>query len=516
MQPESLPPGIRSLTRPEAYPHSATNIHWHETHISWVFLAGEFAYKIKKPVNLGFVDFTTLQRREHFCREELRLNTRLAPELYLDVVPIIGTDTEWRISGSLDPGAMPLEFAVKMQRFPEDSLLSNPDTRSRLKAAHFRQLARDVARFHLEATPADASASWGDPAKIHKVVLDNFPEIERYPLTSLHKQQLDHLEAWLNQKAREVRELQRARAAAGVIREGHGDMHLQNMILRDDRIRVFDCIEFNDAFRWIDPINEIAFITMDLQDRGLSGWAHVFLAEYLQQTGDFAGLALFNYYQVYRALVRAKVNAIRFLQTTDPRERQEIETELYRYLDLATRITAPPAPFLAITCGFSGSGKSTLAAALVEQTGVLWLRSDVERKRIYENWPALAPPSPPVAPLPTEPYSTEGIETVYARLLLLAELILKTGHAVIVDATFLKRDQRHRFQKLAQNRPCTFRIYYLDSQESLLRDRIAARTAAADNVSDATDEVLEQQRREFEDFTTQEHSFLASASPQEP
>lgn len=520
---QSLPDCMRHLLLPEAYPHSVEGVVCHETHISWVLEAGEFAYKIKKPVNLGFVDFSTRDRREHFCHEEIRLNRRMAPELYLGVVPIRDTSAGWVIAETVDGQAHPtppqtvgpvVEYAVCMRRFPADSLLSDPRCFQQVRLEHFRHLAADVARFHHQAQQADCDRPWGSPEEVQRMVLDNFPPLRQLTLPEARSSQLQRLEAWLEETFQRLCPLLEWRKSARAIRECHGDLHLQNMILLDDRIRTFDCIEFNDRFRWIDPLSDIAFTTMDLLDRQHHTEARLFLAEYLQQTGDFTGAPLLGYYQVYRALVRAKVNAIRLSQL-DPRqdqaEYQQTQQELNRYLDLAEDLTQPPPPQLFLTCGVSGTGKSTLAEQVVLGQGGLWLRSDRERKRLYEQEPPLCPPASAdgtalsaEAVLPSDPYSPEGIARVYARLLALAELLLRANFSVVVDATFLKKAQRLPFLNLAAQGGYRCQILHLENDPQTLQQRLLKRAEDPANISDATLEVLQQQLQEFEPFSIEE------------
>ncbi len=539
MSTESLPVSMRHLLQPEAYPHPVGSIVCHETHISWVLEAGEFAYKIKKPVNLGFVDFSTLDRRKHFCHEEIRLNRRMAPDLYLGVVTIHDSPAGWVLAEDEDgqasdtprqPSGEVVEYAVRMQRFPANSLLSDPRCFQQVRLEHFRHLAEDVARFHRLAEQADSASPWGTPEEVQRIALENFPPIRQLPLTESRASQLQRLEDWLVETFCRLRPLLEWRKSGQAIRECHGDLHLQNMILLEDRIRLFDCIEFNDRFRWIDPLNDIAFTTMDLRDRQHLAEARLFLAEYLQQTGDFTGVPLLGYYQVYRALVRAKVNAIRLSQldaTVDEAEQQEAKHELNRYLDLAEELTQPPRPRLFLTCGVSGTGKSTLAEQIVLRHGGLWLRSDRERKRLYEREPPLcqaptascgsnllaefAGKEPEAqASLPGNPYSPEGIARVYARLLALAGLLLQANFSVVVDATFLKREQRRPFLNLAERLGLRCQLLHLENDPQILQQRLLKRAEEASNISDATSEVLQQQLREFQSFTPEELPYVVS------
>ena len=379
MSEEHPSPLSQSLaTQTAAYPGSVSRIELHETHISWVFLAGEFAYKLKKPVDLGFVDFTTLERRHLFCEEELRLNRRLAPDLYLDVVPITGTAESPRIGGQ----GTAIEYCVRMRRFPDDRLLSRLVAAGELLPRHIDALARQVAEFHARIPVAEPASRFGTPDSVAEPMRANFSHLDR--LDSPEAAALvERLSAWTEGEltARENEFI--VRKQNGFIRECHGDMHLGNMILTDDSVTIFDCIEFNPDLRWIDVASEIAFCTMDLEDRGRPDLAWRFLNGYLEWSGDYAGLALFRLYFVYRALVRAKVTGLRRSQgVLSDEENQRLATELTNYLKLAERSTQSKTPFLAITHGLSGSGKTWGSQAVVERRGAIRLRSDIERKRL--------------------------------------------------------------------------------------------------------------------------------------
>lgn len=473
---------IETLRNPALYPHPAGHVEVIETHISWVILTGPFAYKIKKPVNLGFLDFGTLEKRRFYCEEELRLNRRLAPQLYLEVVAIGGT-AEAPVLAK-EPA---IEYAVRMRQFPQDALLDRLLAQGELAPGQIDAIAREVARFHGDAAVAPPDNPFGTAQAAHQPVLENFAQIgERMP----DEAALERLHAWSEKEYAAHAAEFGARKAGGFVRECHGDLHLGNMALLDGQIVLFDCIEFNENLRWIDVMSEIAFLAMDLEDRGYPGFAHRFLNAYLERTGDYAGLRVLRYYLVYRAMVRAKVACIRARQPGAAAAEREQALALYReYIGLAERFTRPARPWLAITHGLSGSGKTTCTQAVVEQPGAIRIRSDVERKRLF----GLAPEARSGSALDRGLYTQEAHRLTYQRLEDLARMVLEAGYPVIVDAAFLRRTERDDFRNLAQSLGVRFAILDFQADETVLRGRVAARQQQGRDASEANLEVLERQ-----------------------
>jgi aminoglycoside phosphotransferase family enzyme/predicted kinase len=434
------------------------------------------------------LDFTSLERREYYCFEELRLNRRLAPDLYLDCIPICGT-AENPVVGRSDAGPV-LEYAVIMARFPQDALLSQCLADGRLRPRHIDELARSLAKFHDGITRADPATLFGAPAQVHQPALDNFREIRARLLDPDLGKRLDTLERWTATAFHRLRNALAKRKADGYVRECHGDLHLGNMILRNERIIIFDCIEFSDELRWTDVLNDVAFLYMDLCQRGAPVLARRLLNVYLEHSGDYSGLQVFKYYLVYRAMVRAKIAAIRLGQPNiDTEQRRVTESECRSYLELASRLAHDADLFLLITHGLSGSGKTHLTGRLLETLGAVRIRSDVERKRLFGLTPLANSDSPPDQGI----YTRTASERTYQRLASLAQRILAAGYPVLVDATFLEREQREIFRALAMDNGVPFLLLVCSADADTLRTRIRARQARGGDAAEADAAILEQQ-----------------------
>lgn len=523
---------LADLLKPEAYPHPAGEVQALTTHISQLFLAGDFAYKLKRPVSLGFVDFSTLGRRRFFCEEELRLNRRLAPQLYLGVVAVVRRDGRLQMDAALGSDGEVVDYAVRMRRFPQQALLSA----QRLDGALIDRLAERVAVFHERLVPASADSPYGDPDRVLAPMLDNFPPLRaaleaegEAPGPALL--QLERLERWTRKRCSQLGSVLERRRREGRIRECHGDMHRGNIVVLEQEPVIFDCIEFNPSLRWIDTMSEVAFLTMDLAQSGAVGSARRLLNRYLEVCGDYTGLRVLRFYQVYRALVRAKVNAIRLLELrgrpdaraarhAQPRSNDadldeglsQASAAMHHYLALARTCTGRHRPQLFITFGLSGSGKTWLGHRLREHLPIIQIRSDVERKRLFgvpEQRRAQEHPDPQL-------YAFEATERTYTRLLELAGELIDAGFSVLVDATFLSRRQRDPFLALAANRGCPCRILALQAPMHLLRERLRQRALEAKDASDADIDVLSVQIARREPLSEEERRhavFLNSAAP---
>ena len=483
-----------------------------ETHISYVLLTGEYVYKIKKAVNLGFLDFSTLELRRFYCEEELRLNQRYAPKLYLEVVAIGGTPQVPTLGG---PGAA-IEYAVKMREFAQDDLAGNLLARGELGEAQIDLLAAKLAAFHASCARMNPQAAHATAQAILRPARDNFSEMRR--LLGEHAGQAEHAESakrvdrvepggnadldflaqWTEHEFAARASTFEQRRGEGHVRECHGDLHLGNIARIDGELAFFDCIEFNEGFRWIDVMNEVAFLVMDLDDHGRADLAYRLLNAYLEHTGDYAGLAVLRFYVVYRAMVRAKIALMRVAQSDAVAG--ELPDEALGYLRLARRWAQPERAALILTHGLSGCGKTTVSQGLLQAIGAIRVRSDVERKRLA----GMAASARSGAAIGGGLYAEDMGEATYQRLLSAAQAILAAGYTAIVDATFLRRAQRRLFEGWAQAHAVALAILHLEAPESILRERVARRAREGQDASEATPAVLEHQLRSQEPLVAAE------------
>lgn len=482
----------RLLDRPDCFGHALDRVEHIETHISHLLLAGEYVYKIKKPLDLGFLDFSTLAKRHFCCEEELRLNRRLAPRLYLKVVGIGGSLGQ----PALDTENGVLEYAVKMRRFRQQDLLNErlPDRET------IDRLAVLVADFHQRAPVVSEDMPYGKPEHVLGPMLENFRLIRALKQPLLEIERLNVLQTWTEQQAIELEPLMEERCQSGHIRECHGDLHLGNITFFEGRLTPFDAIEFNPDLRWIDTLSDLAFLLMDLQHRGLNPAADRLLNIYLEQSGDYVGLPLLRFYLLYRAMVRAKVSAIRASQPGLQHDERARQLDEYRsFLSLAESVIRNPPASLIITHGVSGSGKSTISGWLAEQLMAIRLRSDIERKRLYPDQRVTSGSSPP------ERYSSGATQVTYAHLNGMTRHLLRAGFSVIVDAACLARWQREIFLQLAERLQVPVLIIDCQARESLLRERIQQRSDQGIDASEADLAVLAYQQQTGEPLTTVEH-----------
>ncbi|MEZ5560429.1 MAG: AAA family ATPase [Pseudomonadales bacterium] len=473
----SLPPHLSALLDAGTYPHACGEISLVETHISWVLLTGSYAYKLKKPVRFPFVDFSTLERREHFCREELRCNRAFAPELYHDVVALTRRpDGAVQVGG----GGEIVEWAVRMRQFPPERQLDRLLARDGLDSTLLHDFGVSLAALH-GALPGARNGRI--VAREFQPVRENFATLaglslgaaDRAVLRRCQRAALDALSAhasWFCRRASEHR-----------VRECHGDLHLSNMVLMGDRVVAFDCVEFDPALRWIDTFCDIAFLFMDCLVRNRADLAYAFLDGYLDGSGDYGGLVLLRHYAAYRSLVRAKVAA---LQADWPRMRLHLRWG-------AQHLRSPPGSLI-LTCGLSGSGKSYLATRLVPLLPAIRLRSDVARKALA----GLAPDAHSGSRIAAGLYTADRSRKTYDWLADLAVSLARQGETVIVDATFLQAARREQFLELARSIGLPVLVLYCTADEALLRRRVLARAGQPGEPSEADVTVLEAQLAGFE------------------
>ena len=478
---------VRQLQQqPQAFGHAVEAVECIETHISWLLLAGDCVYKFKKPLTLDFLDFSTVALRRAACLEELRINRRTAPGLYRGLVAVQGQGGALRVLPA-DEARGDAEPAVHMRRFAQEDLLSHVLEQRRLQPAHIDALARQVAQFHGQAAVAQPGQGWGTPSPW-----------------------LQQVAPWCEAQGAALAPVFEARLHAGWVRECHGDLHLANLVLIDGVPQLFDAIEFNPALRWIDCVADSAFLVMDLEARGRSDLAWRFLNAWLEHTGDYGGLQVLAYYRVYRALVRARVAGMRRAQAQGA-ARAASAQECQRYLELAARTTRMRPAALWLAHGFSGAGKSTQSQALIEQRGVVRVRADVERKRLF----GLAPQASSAA-VPGGIYTREASQRTHDRLAQVARAALDAGHTVLVDATFLNPALRARFMALANEMQVPCRILSFEAPLEVLRARVRARQQAGGDASEAGLDVLEAQWAAARPLSAQEEALTVHVDTTRP
>jgi aminoglycoside phosphotransferase family enzyme/predicted kinase len=468
---------------------SAQPVRLVETHISWVLLAGRYAYKIKKALNLGFLDFTSLAQRKLYCDEEIRLNSRLAPAIYLDVIAFGGDPDK------PEYGALPaLEYAVRMRRFPAKKQLDYLLVQRKIEPQHMDKLAVLMADFHATLPHAEVNSRFGKPATIRAAARQNFDQLQSLlsaPAALTAQADLDtvaELRLSTEKSYAAGQQYFKLRRTRGFIRECHGDLHPGNIVLIGDQPVPFDGIEFNPALRWIDVIDEISFLMMDLCYRQRQDLAFCFLNAYLEQTGDYSGVAVLRFYLAYRAVVRAKVSAIRAFQPGHGKLKQtQLLSSCRNYLKLAGECLVTARPALIITHGLPGCGKSTFARIAAQRLQAIGIRSDVERKRLF----GIGQRQPSGSLAGKGIYSTDASNSTYSRLLELAQALLTAGHPVIVDAAFLRQDQREQFHALALSFSVPFVIVSIAVSAATLLERISLRQNQANDASEADHKVLQ-------------------------
>ncbi|MDA8429221.1 MAG: AAA family ATPase [Geobacteraceae bacterium] len=484
---------LKSLLKPEAYPEEVTGVDLIQTHVSYIFLTDRHAYKIKKAVDFGFLNFSTIDRRRFYCNEEVRLNRRLCPDIYEGVVELRETP-----NGAAFQGSGPiLDYAVKMRRLPADRMLDKLVVSGEITAAAMRQISRVIAEFHRSAPTSATIADYGRLERIMYNWQENFDQMAPFEETTLPAHERELIRSWVTLFAAEQEGIFQHRVENGFIRECDGDIHLENICLDNGAIHIFDCIEFNDRFRCCDTAADIAFLLMDLDFHGRHDLADDVIDEYVTISGDSGAKALIDFYKIYRAFVRGKVESFRLNDSGINQDEQMLASNrAVRYFRLARGYIERRKlkPTLFITCGLMGSGKSTLTAQLAFELGVASFNSDVVRKQTAGF----------SAEKRTRDAYNEGLynhhthEATYAELLRRAEQHLTAGNSVIVDACFTHRDQRSAFAALAHRHAVPFIILHVACSDAENKRRLQDREASGASVSDGRLELLADQTAEFE------------------
>ena len=479
------------MSDPAFYPERTGRVDVIQTHISFIFLTERHAYKVKKPVNFGFLDYTTLEQRRSMCESEVALNSRLCPDTYLGVVAIRDDHGSLALDG---PGET-IEHAVKMVRLPEERMLRQVLRRGEGDPAILRRVARTLAAFHeAAATSPEIQAMKGLDGVTFNCE-ENFTQTEKYVGALLPDERFEVIRTSTRLFLRRRAALFAGRAARGRVRDGHGDLHLDSICVTEP-IRIFDCIEFNQRFRYQDVAEEVAFLAMDLEFNDHPELAAVFVNTYVEASGDGELRELLDFYKAYRAYVRAKVASF---QTDDAMvgdaDKAGLRATASRYYELAERYARAFNPqLLVMMCGLTGSGKSTVARRLGERFGVAVVRSDVVRKELLgldpfeRKWDAFGAGA----------YAADITERTYTAMVDRAGALLATGDSVILDGCFTLRDQRRAAAELARRRGVPLLVLECHAPESLVRERLDGRSNKGHAVSDGRWEIYHQQAATFE------------------
>lgn len=483
---------IAALSRPEAYPHRPERVEVRSTHISRVFLAGPWVYKVKRPVRFGFVDYSTPELRLHFCREELRLNRRLAPSVYLAVVPIFARGTEIFVAdgGPVPEHATIVEHAVKMRRLASEQMLDRRVRNGVAGSSDMAALAARIAEFHATC-PVERDPRICGGAAIAARMGENLDELDELAGRVLRDADLARARGFLEALAAEHGTLLDRRLLEGRVREGHGDLRAEHVCF-EDSIEIVDCVEFSAGLRTADVASDLAFLTMDLDFLGARALSAALLSAYEARTGDGDLARLRPFYECDRALVRAKVESIRGLEDdADPAAAAAARGRARLYLHLACRIAGAAPPALIAACGMQGTGKSTFARRLSETANLTWVSSDLVRKELA-GVPPVHDPRPP-----DWLYTPEMTERTYGELLTRAERELASGRSVVLDATFADPGRRRRVLELADRARVVCLFTECRADESEIERRLSERVHHPEDVSDATVEVYREARSRF-------------------
>lgn len=493
-----LPPLIQQMLQPAFYPHPVTEpVQLIQTHASFVLLTGDYTYKIKKPVNFGFLDYSTLEKRQHFCTQELLMNRRTAPEIYLEVLPIFKTGDSFKFASNLHntiSTEIAVEYTLKMREFPQDSLFLSLLEHGLLTDQLMVDLGREVAKFHSTTISNSYIRTFGEVSQIRTAIDQNYLISQKYIGGPQTQTQYQETKNYTDAFFAENQELFKLRIANNKIRECHGDLHLRNIALWQDKILLFDCIEFNEPFRFVDVMYDVAFTVMDLESRGRRDLGNVFLNTYIEQTGDWEGLQLLPLYLSRQAYVRAKVTSLMLDDAAiSTAEKAEVSQTAADYYKLAWQYTKPRQGKLTLMSGLSGSGKSTVARYLARRTGAVHIRSDAVRKHL--------------GGIPVDErggqdlYSDEMTAQTYGRLLELGIILADRGWDAILDAKFDRQNWRTNAINLAKSHGLPLQIIYCTAQIEVLRERLQQRRG---DIADATAELLNSQQAAFEPFTERE------------
>lgn len=488
---------IHTMQKLDFYPHSVTSkIQVIQTHISVVFLTGNYAYKIKKNVNFGFLDYSTLEKRHHFVQQELQINQLIAPDIYLEVLPISQVGDRL----ILDNNENVIEYVLKMAEFPQSSLLTNLLEKGELKDFHLRELGEAVANFHQQTNTNEYIKSFGTIEVIKKSIDDNYQATQKYIGIAQNLEHYQQTRQFTDKFLIEKQAIFETRCLKDKIRECHGDLHLNNICYWQNKIQLFDRIEFNESFRFVDVMYDIAFTIMDLDVRKRQDLSNIFLNTYLEKTGDWKGLQVLNFYLCRQAYVRAKVTS---MLLDDPNidnfDKENAQQTAKNYYNLAWQYTQDSQGKMVVMSGLSGSGKSTVANYIAPKINAIHLRSDAIRKHL--------------AGIPLNQagdnslYTAEMNQKTYQSLLDLAIVLVNQGFSVILDAKYDRFHWRSPVIETAEKMGISLKILYCQASLETLQTRLKERQ---NDISDATSDLIWQQQANTDTFNEKEQPYIIS------
>jgi hypothetical protein len=484
---------VGSMMDPTFYPQPVEHVELIQTHISYIFIAGDFVYKVKKPVNFGFLDFTSLEKRQYFCEKEIELNRRLAPQAYLEVIPVYA-DSLGKLRLGKGPGEI-VEYTVMMIKLPQDRMLKHLLSKKKAGIPEMKRIAEKIAHFHSKADTGGNIDEMGRADLVKFNWDENFEQTKKYIDVVLTLEKYDFIHDYVHSFMEREKFLFERRIIEQKIRDCHGDLHLEHICLTDG-IVIFDCIEFNERFRYSDTASEVAFLAMDLDFNGYSNYADVFVEKYIEKSGDRDLALLLNFYRCYRAYVRAKVVNFRLDESELSQGDYEALSETAgKYYDLAFRYAAKPTkPVFILFAGLMGTGKSVLSKRIAPFLNAEIIRTDVLRKEMLN----LDLAERHFEDFGQGIYSEQISENTYDLALKKAQQIIVNGKSVIIDASYKRRKERQKAQEMAQRLGVDFFIIECVCPESEIRKRLERRLNKKTEPSDGRWQLYELQKGDFE------------------
>ena len=501
-----LPELVKTLLKPGAYPEATGKIELVQTQMSFVFLTDEFVYKVKKAVDLGYLDYTTLDKRQFYCQKEVELNRRLCPETYLGVVPITRDKGSIRIGGRGEA----IEYAVKMRRLPQVAMMNILLADNRVSVEMITRVAQKLAAFHKNTETSAEISAFGEIKAVTRNTDENFDQTEKYIGRTISKDSYRHIKDYTDSFVGKNAPLFNKRVKEGRIRDCHGDLHAAHICFSDG-ICIYDCIEFSDRFRYCDVASEMAFLAMDLDHYGRADLSRTLVNAYVAESGDKELLKLLGFYKGYRAYVRGKVESFKlddpYIAPAEKKRTLEIAAS---YFDLARAYTRSR-PTLFITVGLVGTGKTTLAQALSKRLGLAVIASDVTRKQL--------------AGVPLNEHRFEGFDSgiysaelsrkTYEKMFSEAKHPLSDGGSVILDASFIKAEERLKAKRLAEDAGADFFIIECRLDEADIKKRLARRLKQG-STSDGRWEIYGPQKKAFDpvvEASPPKHAIIDTSKP---